>query len=110
MSKTTRWSWKQGSKVIGEWRRSGLSMAAFARKRGLGTQRLRYWRDRVEGDGTGEGERRGAEAKLVPGVVVGIGSLRISVHLSRGVIVEAAAADDLEPAWLAELVVELERV
>jgi hypothetical protein len=32
------------------------------------------------------------------------------VHLSRGVIVEAAAADDLEPAWLAELVVELERV
>jgi hypothetical protein len=110
MSNRKRWSWKQGSNVIGEWRRSGLSMAAFARKRRLGTQRLRYWRDRVEGEGTGDGERRAAEVKLVPGVVVGLGSSRISVHLARSVIVEAATADDVEPAWLAELVVALERM
>jgi transposase-like protein len=92
MSNKTRWSWEQGNKVVGEWRRSGLSMAAFARKREIGTQRLRYWRDRIESEDAGNG--RTTEAKLVPGVVVGLGSAGLSV---------------LDPAWVAALVVALER-
>lgn len=84
-------------------------MAMFARERGLEPHRLRYWRDRV-----GEaGERtqavvRPAEPKLVPGVVVTTGTSRISVHLPRGVVVEAATTADVEPRWLAELTATLE--
>ncbi len=110
MSNKTRWSWEQGSKVVSEWRRSGLSMAAFARQRRLGTQRLRYWRDRIEGDETSAGVSDATDGKLVPGVVVGLGTSRISVHLPRGVIVEAPTAVDVEVAWLAEVVVALESV
>jgi hypothetical protein len=111
MSETRRWSWQQGSKVIREWRRSGLSITVFARERGLGPHRLRYWRDRVEaaGEGTQALVRR-AEPKLVPGVVVATGISRISVHLPRGVVVEAATTGDVEPTWLAELTAALESV
>jgi len=85
-------------------------MAAFARKRRLGTQRLRYWRDRIESDETSGGVRDSPEGQLVPGVVVGLGTSRVSVHLPRGVIVEAATAGDVDVAWLAEVVVALESV
>jgi len=44
----TRWTEKRGREVVRQWRRSGLSMAAFARERRLGPQRVRYWRDRFE--------------------------------------------------------------
>jgi len=106
MSNETRWSWAQGSKVIGEWRRSGLSMSEFARTRGLGTQRLRYWRDRLEANGD---EHNAGTQRFVPGIVVGAAASRISVHLPRGVVVEATTVGEVEPAWVAELVVALER-
>lgn len=104
MSSKARWTWKQGEKVIREWRRSGLSMSAFARKRRLNTQRLRYWRDRVE-----RGDRRGSgKPRLVPGVVVGLGTSSISVQLPRGVVVEAPTTADVDAEWIAQLVVALE--
>ena len=86
-------------------------MTVFARERGLGLQRLRYWRDRVEegGERTQALVRRAAP-KLVPGVVVATGTSRISVHLPRGVVVEAATTGDVEPGWLAELTAALESV
>lgn len=90
-----------------QWRRSGLSMAAFAREQGLEPQRVRYWRERLE-------PKRGnskATRLLVPGVVMnvpGTGTGPVTLQLPRGVVVEARAARDVEPAWVAELVVALE--
>jgi hypothetical protein len=113
MSYATRWTWTQGSKVISEWRRSGLSMSAFARKRGLNTERLRYWRDRVDAEGLELGvvrstRRPADEQRFVPGFVVGLGNSSLCVRLPRGVMVEAANSADIEPSWLARLVVALE--
>lgn len=102
-----RWNYEQGKQVIEEWRQSGLSMSAFARERGLNTQRLYYWRERVEGGGSGASEGR---SKLVPGVVVGVGGNGVSVELTRGVVVEAATTANLDVEWLVRLVVALERV
>ena len=48
--KTKRWTERRGYEVVRQWERSGLSMAAFARSRGYDAQRLRYWRERVEGE------------------------------------------------------------
>lgn len=97
-------------------RRSGQSIAAFAREHGLDPQRVRYWRERVEPK-VERAKQRGPRAtrrsrgggKLVPGVVsVGV-SAPVRVHLARGVVVEAQAARDMEPTWVAELVRVLER-
>jgi hypothetical protein len=88
-------------------------MSAFAREHGMNVQRLIYWRQRV-GSGSG-GEKRGSAArgegtkgKFVPAVVVRA-NVALSVHLCRGVIVEAESAAAIEPEWLAELQRALER-
>jgi transposase-like protein len=82
-------------------------MSAFAREHGMNVQRLMYWRKRV-GSGavgdTGRSTTRAAsrKSKFVPAVVVRA-SVALSVHLCRGVIVEAESANALEPGWLSEL-------
>lgn len=93
--------------MVRRWLRSGQSMNAFARERGMNVQRLIYWRKRLEPESLGEerrgGARRlGAGSKLVPAVVIGTGCA-LSVRLCRGVIVEAVSTEAIEPEWLAEL-------
>lgn len=39
-----KWSEVEARGVLEAWRRSGLSLEAFARQRGLVTQRLRWWK------------------------------------------------------------------
>jgi transposase-like protein len=44
---TRRWREAEGRAMVDAWRRSGESLAAFARRRGVQEQRLRYWIDRL---------------------------------------------------------------
>ena len=88
-------------------------MSAFAREHGLNVQRLIYWRERVGSGAVGEKQRNAARvgdanSKYVPAVVVRAG-VALSVHLCRGVIVEAESATAIEPGWLAELQRALEQ-
>lgn len=90
-------------------------MSAFVRERGENVQRLRYWRERVEGKSARRGDQRRTRTRrgnrLIPGMVVGIGArAAVTVHLSRGVVVEAQAARELDPRWLAELARALEQL
>jgi transposase-like protein len=102
---TTRWTESEGLEFVRQWRRSGQSISAFARERGENVQRLRYWRERVEG------QLAKASSELIPGVVVGMREQAlVTVHMSRGVVVEVHAAGEVEPAWLAELARALENV
>jgi hypothetical protein len=81
-------------------------MAEFAREQGYNEQRLRYWRERVEAQPSGAGQRG---QRLLPGVVVNVGaSAPVSVVLPRGVVVEARAVGDIPAAWVAEVVRALE--
>lgn len=43
-----RWSESEARAALAELDRTGESDAAFARRRGISTQRLRYWRRQVE--------------------------------------------------------------
>ena len=38
-----RWKADEAREVLAQWRRSGMSAAAFARERGLSSMRLSYW-------------------------------------------------------------------
>jgi hypothetical protein len=89
-------------------------MSAFAREHGMNVQRLMYWRKRVGSGSVGDKWRSrtraaGTKSKFVPAVVVRT-SVAVSVHLCRGVIVEAESATALEPGWLSELQRALEGV
>ena len=88
-------------------------MSAFVRDRGEGVHRLQYWRKRVEGKTTPRANQRRTRTRtsnqFIPGMVVGIGGpAPVTVHLSRGVVVEAQSSRAIEPSWLAELARALE--
>ena len=57
-----RWTAVEAQGALDEWRRSGLSLARFARHRGYGPQRLQWWKGRLEG-------RSVAERPRMPGFV-----------------------------------------
>lgn len=107
--KRTRWTAEQAQGVLGEWRKSGLALRAFARKRGIRYERLRRWRARLE-DRAETGRPRFAPVELdATGSGAGWGQEqhRLEIELSRGVRVIAPAGAD--PDALARLVRALER-
>jgi hypothetical protein len=100
-----RWSEDHGYEVVRQWRRSGQSMAKFARAQGYNEQRVRYWRER-------EAAARPSDVpapRLLPGVLVNVGSPGgVSIALPRGVVVEARSAAELPAEWVAEVARALE--
>ena len=44
-----RWSRSQARAVLVAWKKSGLSMSAYARKQGVNGQRLSWWRKQLGG-------------------------------------------------------------
>jgi len=97
-----RWGAEEARRVLAAWRRSGLSMNAFAQEHGFVAQRLGWWKQKV-GDG-------GAElARFVP-VVVGPATERAPTNATvvlrspRGTAVEVLDTQAVSPEWLSELV------
>jgi len=96
------WSAAQAGGTLKAWRRSGLSLAAFARRQGVNAERLRWWRKRL---GTAEG--KGPALAFIPAVLSGKRS-PVVVRLPRGGEVEAADVTAVPARWLAEVVRALE--
>jgi hypothetical protein len=88
--------------MLAAWRKSGLSLAAFARRQGVNAERLRWWRKRL---GTAEG--KGTALAFIPAMVSGSRS-PVVVRLPRGVEVEATEVTAVSAQWLAEVVRALE--
>jgi len=106
-----RWNANTARKVLGAWRASGSSLAAFGREHGIGTWRLGWWRKRLE---AGAGRRTaGATAvaplTFLPAMVVSGGGAgaRVAVRLPGGVEVEATDVSALPASWVAALAREL---
>ena len=108
-----QWTAGEARQVVEAWRASGLPLAAFARKRGLCAERIRWWRKRL-GDW---GRPEEAFAKLVPAVVVepqarvevAAGGGLVRVHAPGGVVVEIADVGAVPAGWLSALVLGLAR-
>jgi len=52
MSHRGHWSEHEARGVLGAWRKSGQSLERFAKERGLVAQRIRWWRNKLEGKPT----------------------------------------------------------
>lgn len=53
-TRAKRWTEAEAREAIGEWRESGLSGAAFARKKGISPMRLPYWEQRLRASSGGD--------------------------------------------------------
>lgn len=108
-----QWSPEEAQEVLKEWRASGLPLGRFARQRGLGAERLRWWKKRL-GDWS---EKRGGTQKgaLVPVVLteqvaaVEVGRVPVVVRVPGGIVVEVAEPTAVSAQWLAGVVSQLSR-
>ena len=88
-----RWSKRAGRAMVEAWRRSGESRAAFARRHGLGAHRVKYWLDRIEGQGNGaqpSARRQSAEVTFAPVRVVDADPAQVSAPVALEVVIGAA--------------------
>lgn len=97
-----RWGAEEARRVLAAWRRSGLSMNAFAQEHGLVAQRLGWWKQKV-------GERGAELARFVPVVVgpttaIATSSATVVLRSPRGAVVEVFDAQAVSAEWLSELV------
>lgn len=103
----TQWTEADARRVLAQWQRSGDTLEAFARSRGLVPQRLAWWKKRLR-----ISPRKASTAlTLVPGTVIGgapAGSAdpAAMIRLAHGIMIEL---DGVSPAWVAALARELAR-
>lgn len=105
-----RWREDEARRVLGEWKRSGLSAESFARVRGVSPTRLSYWSKRLSN--ANANANAGDEVKFVPV------SLRASSDMpeARGKIeiirdgVTVRVREDLDAEHVARLVSALARM
>jgi hypothetical protein len=113
-TRTKRSGWKQWTAVEAQhelkaWRRSGLPLGTYARQRGVGAERLRWWRKRL-----GEVAQAPVAApaqepvRLVPAFITSSASpltgATVTVRLPGGVALEVADVAAVPAEWLGTLV------
>lgn len=103
----THWTESDARRVLAEWGRSGKSLEAFARSRGLVPQRLAWWRKRLR---TSRHETSAA-LTLVPAAVIDAAPVASAgpaamIRLPDGIVIELEGAS---PSWIAALARELAR-
>lgn len=95
-----RWGESEGRGILEEFARSGVSEVSFCLQRGIGRQRLRYWRKRLS--------TKMAEPAFVPvdlGAAVG-GSTATEIAIRVG-DVAVCVREDLDVEHVARLVAAL---
>ena len=96
------WTEDDARLVLDEWRRSGQTIAAFARERDMSAPRLYWWRRRLPTAGAAA-----PAMSLVPAkIVTRSEAAAIVIRLPSGVAIEMANAS---PSLVAAIVSELER-
>jgi hypothetical protein len=108
------WSIEEAKDVLGEWRASGLSAGAFAKKVGLRRNRLNWWRKRLRDWRELEpADTSLSSLKLVPlvpsEVVARPMSGTVTMRLPGSVELEFEDASQLRPEWVAAVVREVAR-
>ena len=98
MAHRGQWSEHEARGVLSAWRKSGLRLETFAKERGLVPQRLRWWKEKLEGKRTGS--EHSESLKLLPVQVVEPAPAKrgepVAVYLRSGHIVKVGRGFDEE--------------
>lgn len=106
------WTETEARAALATQKKSGESIAAFARRHGIAPKRLYWWRDRLAVDVDEGGSKRSMETigRLIPLTVVqapaqeGQGGGHRVVVIDGGLRVEVEEPEAVSPAWVATLV------
>lgn len=102
-----RWSETEARELLASWEDSGLTLAAFARRRGCHPERLRRWKQKLSRQASGA-----QPARLVPVEITGSipasregAASRIELELSCGVrlIAEVQTDPQIVARWVSVL-------
>jgi transposase-like protein len=93
------WTDEDARRVLAAWKRTSEPLATFARKHGLGVNRLYWWRKRLGGE-------QAPRLELVPARLTGEEEVSIVVRVASNVSIEIAKAS---PRLIAELIGALTR-
>ena len=99
MSHRGQWSEHEARGVLSAWSKSGQSLERFAKDRGLVPQRIRWWRNKLEGKSTALARSPGPLALLPVQVTEPAPSKRgepVAVYLRSGHIVKVGRGFDEE--------------
>jgi transposase-like protein len=101
------WTDHDARTVLDEWRRSGDSLAGFARKHGVTSARLYWWRKKLQATRAAAPAPapRPPSMSLVPASIMS-GGATLTIRLSGEVSIDVA---DASPSWVAAMVAELTR-
>jgi len=97
------WTDDDARTVLEEWRRSGDSIAAFARRHSVSAWRLYTWRKKLRMTAK---PRAAPTMSLVPASIVAVSGAMLTLRLPGEVSIDVANAS---PSWVATLVAELTR-
>jgi hypothetical protein len=102
-----RWSPSDAQGVLEEWRRSGFSLARFARQQGYGIQRLQWWKGKLAKQPSAMTRFVPVELALSPSTSAmrGQASGWIEIALPEGI--RLRVADSADPRTVAQLVAAL---
>jgi len=89
--------------MLEEWRRSGDTIAAFARRHSVSAWRLYSWRKKLR---TEAKPQAAPTLSLVPASIVAVSGATLTLRLPGEVSIDVANAS---PSWVATLVAELTR-
>ena len=92
---------------LAAWRSSGLSQAAFQRKRGLSKNAFTYWKRKVLGTGRTRATFVAVPRKMMRAAAVSGASSAIRLRVAGGYVVELAT--EFETTTLERLLAMLER-
>src|ERR1041384_6542105 len=100
-SRRTPWTESDARRVLADWQRSGDTLEAFARSRGLVPQRLAWWKKRLLTSGAeASGAVTFAPATVIDAPAVASTGLAAMIRLSHGITIEL---DGASPSWIAAL-------
>jgi transposase-like protein len=95
------WTEDEARAVFAAWRASDESLSAFARRHGIGVQRLYWWKRRL-----GSTTNAGSTLSLVPAKVIEAEAAAVTIRLPSGIAIEIASGS---PRLVAAIVTELTR-
>jgi len=104
-----QWTKTEAREVLAAWKKSGLPLGTFARERGVGAERLRWWRKRLSETTTVKRKKKATTVRLVPATVnVPLVDLEQEAAVSirfpvTGPVVEIPNVRRVPAAWVSEL-------
>lgn len=106
-----RWSEEDARRMLAALRKSRTPVSVFAKKRGITTQRVFWWKKRLRDWERGEGEAAEAESHLVPvNVLPAVDPAPrplVAIRIGSELAVEVAEPSAVPPQWVSAVVAAL---